>query len=301
MQHVLPAIAASHKSEYKEVLTLFAHEKSSSLIDTFPRSGSTVILSNLALANLGTHTDYRNNNVNQMRAELLPKKNISQYRNKVLLIRSPITRLESFFLTKLVAGEPKSVVAIGSLVYKILRRYPIPFFKKLKGFFSYQDNCDLNDFKLTKKLDSDTRQALIETKQLVQSLTFNGMLKLISRYGIPKDSHIYPQFSMKSLRLSQYTHMFNLDNFNAFISWYNDATGDVFSTKYNLTQPNNRLSLKKFDANPQMTVLDLQVYLTNSMTPIAGSIINDNSIEFVKTFYSNDYDLHLLTSMTQNL
>ena len=296
MSLTAPASRSTPDSEYKNTLTLFAHEKSAALIDTFPRSGSTVILSNLALANLGLQTDYKSNNVNQMRAQLLPKKDLASYQSKVLLVRSPVTRLESFFLTKLVAGEPKSVVAIGSLLYKCLRQYPLPFFKQLKGFFSYKGAYDLNDFKLSKQFDLDTQQALIDTRNLVQNLSFTKMLDLFSIHGLPKDSHVYPQFHMKKFRLSEYSEMFNLNNFEAFVQWYNKTTGHIFSTKYNKTQPNNRLSMKKFDASPRLSVLDLQLYRSKNMTPISGSIIDDAANEFIKTFYSNDYDMHLVTS-----
>ena len=130
------AYSSIEDSTFRQVLTLFAHEKSSTLIETFPRSGSTVILSNLALSNLKLRTNYKTNNVNLLRPKLTPSKNISYYTNKALLVRSPISRLESFFLTKLVAGEPKSVVAVGSLLHSCLKRYPIPLFKELKGFCS---------------------------------------------------------------------------------------------------------------------------------------------------------------------
>ena len=281
---------------YKSILTLFAHEKSSTLIETFPRSGSTVILSNLALSNLSLHTEYKKNNVNLIRNKLKPQRDISQYVDKVLLVRSPITRIESFFLTKLVAGEPKSIVAIGKLLFKCLRSYPTPLFKKLKGFFSYEVTSTLGDYEITNNLDQATCNALFELKFIIQKLTFQDMLNIFSQYGLPSDSHVYPQFHMKTLRLSQYSSMFNLNNFESFIQWYNLKTGESFNTSFNKTQPNNRLDLKKFEADPEMTVLNLQHFLSEKMTPVSQSIFGRESMQQIKTMFPEDYDLHILTS-----
>ena len=150
--------------DFKGVLTLFAHESSSVLIDTFPRSGSTVILSNLASANLNIHTDYKKLNVNRIRSHLLPKKSLSDYQERVILVRAPAERLESFYLTKLVAGEPKSVIAVGELIYKSLAKYPITHFKKLKGFFSDEHKKDLGHFIGPDLFDSESIQAIFEIK-----------------------------------------------------------------------------------------------------------------------------------------
>lgn len=290
------AYSSIEYSTFRQVLTLFAHEKSYTLIETFPRSGSTVILSNLALSNLNLRTNYKTNNVNLLRPRLTPSKNISNYANKALLVRSPISRLESFFLTKLVAGEPKSVVAVGSLLHSCLKRYPIPLFKELKGFFSINSTEDLSTYNLAKKIDSRSIAALLQIKQMILKLTFKDMLDLFSRYGLPCDSHVYPQFDMKTFRLSQYSALFNLNNFNQFIEWYESVTGDTFSTHFNKTQPNNRLSLKKFDATPDLTVAQLQHYLRDKMTPASGSLIDQKSVEFIRTIFRKDYDMHLLTS-----
>ena len=289
-------ISSMSNSSYKDVLTLFAHEKSSTLIEVFPRSGSTVILSNLALSNLNLRTNYKTNNVNLLRPQLTPKKNISSYSSKALLVRSPISRLESFFLTKLVAGEPKSVVAVGSLIHSCLKRYPIPLFKELKGFFSFKSPNDLTKYKLAMNIDSQSLAALLNVKEMIQKLTFKDMLDLFSRYGLPSDSHVYPQFDMKTFRLSQYSALFNLDNFNEFMEWYNITTGDTFSTQFNKTQPNNRLSLTKFDATPCLTVEDLQHYLCDNMTPAPDTLIDHNSLKFIQILFRKDYDMHLLTS-----
>ncbi len=296
---VLPRSTTKTLDAFKSVLTLFAHEKSSSLIETFPRSGSTVILSNLALSNLNLHTDYKSNNVNRIRDKLCPKRELSLYKNKALLIRSPITRLESFFLTKLVAGEPKSVVAVGALVHKCLKPYPIHLFKKLKGFFLYQENLDPRKFKIDEIKDPKIWNALYEIKSMIQKLTFEDMLTLFTKYGLPRDSHVYPQFHMKSFRLTEYSEIFNLNNFNSFVNWYNSITGENFSTEFNKTQPNNRLALQKFKGKPQMTVQELQRYLHENMTPVPQSIMSTNSIKAIKVMFPQDYDLHILSSSEQ--
>ena len=131
---------------------------------------------------------------------------------------------------------------------------------------------------------------------MILKLTFKDMLDLFSRYGLPRDSHVYPQFDMKTFRLSQYSALFNLNNFNQFIEWYDSVTGDTFSTHFNKTQPNNRLSLIKFDATPDLTVAQLQHYLRDNMTPASGSLIDQKSVEFIQTIFRKDYDMHLLTS-----
>ena len=53
--------------------TVFAHEKSLSLIECFPRSGSTVVVSNLAQHCLNKKTSYTELNINSIRYELYPK------------------------------------------------------------------------------------------------------------------------------------------------------------------------------------------------------------------------------------
>jgi len=63
-----------------------------------------------------------------------------------------------------------------------------------------------------------------------------------------------------------------------------------------LAQPKNRLSLVKFDATPDMTVGELQLYLHDKQTPVSNSLIDNDSLEFIKTIFRKDYDMHLLTS-----
>ena len=229
-------------------MTLFAHESSSSLIETFPRSGSTVVLSNLALENLGITTSYSTNNVNLLREKLLPQKQISEYKEKVLLVRSPLERLESFYLTKLVAGEPKSVVAIGELIYKRTLRYPILFYKSLKGFFDSESDHLLTLIAKKQNFERAVVEDLLNIKNLIKSLTFHDMMSLLMKYGMPRDAHVFPQFAMKTFRICEYNHIFNLENFSTFKSWYDSTTGSRFNLKFNHTQPNNRLRMKSLMA-----------------------------------------------------
>ena len=282
--------------DFKSVLTLFAHEPSSVLIETFPRSGSTVILSNLALANLKVHTDYKKLNVNSIRQHLTPKKQLSDYQERVMLVRDPVERLESFYLTKLVVGEPKSVVAVGELIHKGLAKYPITYFKKLKGFFSSKENYDLDKLISSALFDSALIGAILETKKLVLNLSFDDMVHLFVEFGLPRDSHVYPQYEMKTFRLAEYSKIFNLRRFPDFVDWYEEKTGNSFSTKYNKTQPNNRLHLEKFPAHEAMKVIELQDFLSKNMTPMLGSISSKSTKKLIQKLFSRDYDMHLLSS-----
>lgn len=282
-------------SKYKSVITLFAHEKARVLIETFPRSGSTLILSNLALANLKIRTKYGENNVNHMRDKLMPKQKLSKYLDSALLVRSPMTRLESFFLTKLVAGEPKSVMAIGELKYKKLEPLSIPIRKQLKGFFCCNKDKGLKDFICLKDFNSEVIQNLVDIKNFVLKLTFKDMINLFAELGFPNDSHVYPQSEMKTLRLAEYKNIFNLSKFNSFKNWYEYKTSEIFEFSFNQTQPNNRLGLKKFKAKYDMNVSELQYYLDRGLSPVEGSLLNQFTKQAIIQLYPFDYDIHLLS------
>ena len=101
---------------------------------------------------------------------------------------------------------------------------------------------------------------------------------------------------MKKFRLVEYNRIFNLSGFQGFIDWYEQKTGDLFSTKYNKTQPNNRLHLQKFPADGSLKVVDLQGFLRRNMTPVPGSISSESSNKIIENLYSRDYDMHLLSS-----
>lgn len=280
---------------YKDVFTLFAHEKSRVLIETFPRSGSTVILSNLALANLGVNTEYGKNNVNHMRGVLRPKHKLEHYIDSALLVRSPFSRLESFYLTKLVAGEPKSVIAIGQMKFDSLKSLSIKSKKQLKGFFDSSQYQKITDYISLSDLNSQAVQDLIETRSLVAEMTFADMINLFSQFSFPNDSHVFPQSEMKTLRLAQYKNLFNLAKFQSFRNWYEHVTSESFDLKFNKTQPNNRLSLEKFNASPVMSVSELQNYLSRGFSPIEGTLIDKTARKTIMDLYPFDYDLHLLS------
>ena len=281
--------------QYKKISSLFAHEKSRVLIEAFPRSGSTVILSNLALANLGIHTEYGKNNVNHMRGQLQPLHEINHYVDSALLVRSPFSRLESFYLTKLVAGEPKSVIAIGEMKFTSLKSLSIHARKQLKGYFGSSSGPKLNPYISTSNLSTQVIKDLIETKSFIAGMTFADMIKLFSNVGFPNDSHIFPQSEMKTFRLAKYKNIFNLSKFNSFKNWYEHVTLESFDLKFNKTQPNNRLGLKKFHASPVMTVSDLQNYLLKGLSPIEGTLLDKSTKQAILKLYPFDYDLHLLS------
>ena len=118
---------------------------------------------------------------------------------------------------------------------------------------------------------------LLNIKNLIKSLTFHDMMALLMKYGMPRDAHVFPQFAMKTFRICEYNHIFNLENFSTFNSWYESTTGSRFNLKFNHTQPNNRLHMEKFNGSPEMKVEELRNYKLNNMTPIPGSLTSPES------------------------
>ena len=72
-------------------------------------------------------------------------------------------------------------------------------------------------------------------------------------------------------------------------------TSQSFELSFNKTQPNNRLSLKKFKAKSDMTVSLLQNYLDRGLSPMEESLLDESTKQAILDLYPLDYDLHLLS------
>ena len=172
---------------------------------------------------------------------------------------------------------------------------PIAFYKKLNGFFNSESDQLLMSIAKEQRLDKELVEDLMKIKNLIKSLTFRDMMSLLTKHGMPRDTHVFPQYRMKSFRISEYNHIFNLQNFSCFESWYESTTGKKFNLRFNKTQPNNRLVMKKFDGNPKMNVEELQKYKLDDMTPRTGSLICKESKKMILDIYYKDHDLDIIS------
>ena len=277
------------------IKTVFAHERSLSLIECFPRSGSSVILSNLAQHCLNQKTSYKTVNINSMRHELYPKKPIHEYKNFGLLVREPVDRFESFFISKICKGEPKSIMAVLALIdfelFELLSVTNLPIVKKLKPYFqSLSPTIDLLNHYLHPSF------AMLGTK--IHSLNLRLMdfeiktfVQLILDNAIPPDIHLIPQSTLKKYQLCSYTNLFRLCNFEQFSDWYSNTTGDSFCHSYNSTQPNNRLLFKKVNISSSATVAEVRHLLNQTLSPAKYALITDEIRDEIINIYSGDFSL----------
>ena len=271
---------------------LFAHEPSRLIIDCFPRSGSTVVLSNLALHSLGIQTHYQTNNVNQMRSRLHPSKPLDHYKYSVLLVREPLDRLESFFLTKLCRGEPKSIIAFLSLVFPGLAVLTEPHIAKIfKPFFFKQVSLQTLANSTPLSLSPSLLHLIAEASNFLDQLTFVDFLEFLGTHGFPRDKHLTLQSQLKSFRLSEYTALFTTDDFSCFSDYYSRITRCNFDFKYNQTQPNNRLQFKTMHVSSHLSLAELQSLLHKSITPERYSLYCSTSLSLATKLLSDDVQL----------
>ena len=77
------------------------------------------------------------------------------------------------------------------------------------------------------RLDKELVEDLMKIKNLIKSLTFRDMMSLLTKHGMPRDTHVFPQYRMKSFRISEYNHIFNLQNFHALNHGMNRLLGKI--------------------------------------------------------------------------
>ena len=277
------------------IQTVFAHEKSLSLIECFPRSGSTVVVSNLAQHCLNRKTSYSELNINSIRYELDPKKSIHQYKNFGLLVREPVDRFESFFVSKICKGEPKSVMAVLALIdqelYQLLSVNNLKFVKKMKPYFqSLSPSLDLLNQYLHPSFSIHATKIHALNLRLMD-FNIKSFVQLILDKAIPPDIHLIPQSTLKKYQLCSYTNLFRLCNFEQFTDWYSRTTGDTFSLSYNSTQPNNRLLFKKVDVSSFATVAEVRHLLHQNLSPAKYALITDEIRDKIISIYSGDHSL----------
>lgn len=271
---------------------LFAFEEPSLLFDCFPRCGSTVVLSNIAFHGHQILTNYRDINVNQLRPRLHPKSSPASYSHRVLLVREPLDRLESYFVTKLCRGEPKSVLAYMSLIFPDLKQLLSPTIAKLfKPLFFNTVSLPSFIAQYPSFNEPGLLSSLKASHSYLASLTFDTFVNDLSTFGLPPDKHLTPQSLLKSFRLSEYTRIYNTTDFNELALYYQQITAHNFDFGYNTTQPNNRLHHKLTKTDPHTPASSIQALLLQNKSPFKYDLFTDSSIELASSLYRHDTSL----------
>ena len=291
--------------------TLFFHPKSNIVFDCFPRSKSTLILSNIHSNTTGESA----NTWNQiLRARYVASKNNISLSKKVMCIRSPQERFRSFLISKIVNPHATSILPLffsdsPDLVNFLCGNSSgIKFSKSLNLLLnnasSSKLSTDLHDAvncsPIFSKANPHQRKDIFYFLNYIfnEYLSFNvetileKLLTIVDKDPI-LDQHIMSQSFLSTFQLSDYDNLVSVDNLNSFAVFYKENTGFDFSYgENNTSQKNTQYLFNEYDCGHE-SIKDLRLKTKSKITPTLKSIFSPKNLWMHFKIYERDYDLML--------
>lgn len=291
--------------------TLFFHQKSNIVFDCFPRSKSTLILSNIFSNATGKST---NEWSQVLRRKYIPSGEDIALSKKVICLRSPRERFRSFLISKIVNPHATSILPLFFLDNPKMVEFlcgnsaGIKFSKSINPLLNNVDNDELSSG-LTRLINCSPIFAEVSNHKKIHTfnflyyvfneyLSFNVETILKRLFNIVDknsllDQHIMSQSFLSTFQLKEYDYVLSVDNLNSFSVFYKQKTGFEFTFgKKNTSQDNTQYLFSESEIG-QESIEKLRLQTSKKITPTLSSIFSPkNTWEHFK-MYEKDYAMML--------
>lgn len=289
--------------------TLFCHRIGNVVFDCFPRSKSTLILSNIYSNNTGKSTNEWNQ---ALRAQYLPSSEEIKSSKKIICLRSPQERFRSFLMSKIVNPHATSILPLFFTecpeIVKFLcdNSAGIKFSKSLNLLLNNADNArlfsELNTYIGSSPIFSKT--SAHQRKYVLNFLhfAFNEYLKLDAETILKKlliivdkepflDPHLMSQSFLATFEPTTYDFVISVDNLHTFSIFYKEQTGFDFNFgKSNTSQKNTQYNFNESEIGHE-NVKNLRLQAAKKITPSLKSIFSPKNTWNHFKIYKKDYAL----------